>query len=350
MSPKLLPKHPMIPAPATTGQHLPFADDLWGPMLAGAVRQLDDLLAQLQLDRPAMAGEMGVDPNNPFPVRVPQPYLDRMQPGDPHDPLLRQVLPLMAERANTPGLSHDPLAEADAVVTPGLLQKYQGRALVVTTGACAIHCRYCFRRHFPYNNHGPAQYAGLLEAVAADASIEEVILSGGDPLTLSDAAFESLVDQLTSIPHVKRLRIHSRLPIVLPQRVNQRLVNYLQQLTVPVVLVVHANHANELDALTQRALAALHHPNITLLNQSVLLRGVNDTANSLAALSQQLFQQGVLPYYLHLPDRVQGTEHFRLTAAEAQPIHTELAAMLPGYLLPKLVQELPGQASKTAVR
>lgn len=329
----------MIPAIA------PYANDLWPKLLRTAYRDVDQLLQRLQLQ----AAQLPVDRANGFELRVPEPFVARMRCGDPTDPLLRQVLPMLAERNLTAGLSEDPLQEQDALATPGLLHKYDGRALIISTGACAIHCRYCFRRHFPYSEHGPRHYQTLLAHVAADQSIREVILSGGDPLALSDAVLAELLEQLAALPQVSRIRLHSRLPVVLPQRVNEFLVTLLTGLSVPVVMVIHANHANELDPGTARALAALRHSNITLLNQSVLLAKVNNNAQALVDLSEALFAQGVLPYYLHMTDAVQGTAEFLVEEAEAVSLYRAITAKLPGYLLPKLVREIPGQQAKSQI-
>ncbi|MCL4164375.1 UNVERIFIED_CONTAM: hypothetical protein GTU68_046434 [Idotea baltica] len=329
----------MIPAIA------PYANDLWPKLLRTAYRDVDTLLERLQLQDQQLL----VDRSNHFPLRVPEPFVARMRCGDPTDPLLRQVLPMLAEREVSPELCDDPLAEQAALATPGLLHKYQGRALVISTGACAVHCRYCFRRHFPYADNGPNQYQDLLDHVAKDPSIREVILSGGDPLALSDVALAELVGHFAALPHVTRVRLHSRLPVVLPQRVNDSLVSLLTELSVPVVMVIHANHANELDASTARAMAALKHPNITLLNQSVLLAGINNSTETLVALSEALFAQGVLPYYLHMTDAVQGTAEFIVTDAEAIALYRTITAELPGYLLPKLVREVPGERAKSPI-
>lgn len=330
----------MIPAIA------PYANDLWPKLLSAAYRDVDQLLERLQLQD----SQLPVDRSNGFELRVPEPFVARMRCGDPDDPLLRQVLPMLAERHLTPGLSEDPLAEQEALATPGLLHKYEGRALVISTGACAVHCRYCFRRHFPYAEHGPRHYQSLLAHVAADPSIREVILSGGDPLALSDAALGPLLEQFAALPQVTRIRLHSRLPVVLPQRVNHNLVTLLTNLSVPVVMVIHANHANELDPSTARALAALQHANITLLNQSVLLANINNSTQALVELSEALFTQGVLPYYLHMTDAVQGTAEFLVDDTEAVALYRSITAKLPGYLLPKLVREVPGEPAKSPIQ
>jgi EF-P beta-lysylation protein EpmB len=269
-----------------------------------------------------------------------------MRRGDPDDPLLRQVLPVEAETAEQPGFIADPLGERAALTAPGLLQKYRGRALLIATPACAVHCRYCFRREFPYDEQDGPRWQEALARIERDPGIEEVILSGGDPLSLGDARLGALSRGLERAAHVRRLRIHTRLPVVLPARVDAGLAAWLSSLKWPVVVVLHANHANEIDGEVAAACAALRSAGATLLNQSVLLRGVNDDAEALAALSRRLFEAGVLPYYLHVLDRVRGAAHFEVDEARARRIAGELAALLPGYLVPRLVRERAGAPAK----
>ena len=274
-----------------------------------------------------------------------------MRAGDPADPLLRQVLPLDAEDQLNPGFGKDPVGDLAALAGPGVLHKYQGRALMITTGACAIHCRYCFRRHFPYaeaQGRG-ADWTPVLDYLASDDSIEEVILSGGDPLALSDSRLAALAEGLDRIAHLQRLRIHTRLPIVLPERVDADLLAWLGTTRLKPVMVLHANHAQEFDADVDAALVLLRNAGVCLLNQSVLLRGVNDSVAALRALSERLFVAGVLPYYLHLLDRVQGAAHYEVAEAQARALLLELAAQLPGYLLPRLVREQAGATAKQLV-
>ena len=294
--------------------------------------------------------------NDGFPLRVPRPFVARMRHGDPNDPLLRQVLPTATENEPVSVLpdgtrfSVDPLREKDFARAPAMIQKYRGRALLIATPACAVHCRYCFRRHFPYEDHGPDRREAALAALREDAEVKEVILSGGDPLVLTDAALGELIRRIEGIGHVQRLRIHTRLPIVLPSRVTRGLLDILVSTRLRVIVVVHANHPHELDADTARAFACLAAVRgITLLNQSVLLRGVNDAASTLCALSERLFEQGVLPYYLHMPDAVLGTHGFHVTQTRARRIHDAMGERLPGYLLPKLVREAPGKTAKTVL-
>ncbi len=258
------------------------------------------------------------------------------------DPLLRQVLPVDAEQQVVPGFSLDAVGDGAAKKADGVIQKYRGRALLVATGSCAVNCRYCFRRHFPYADETAARdgWAGAVASIAADPTIDEVILSGGDPLSLATPKLAELTAQLASIPHIRRLRIHSRLPVVLPERVDAALLQWLSALPWPVAFVIHANHANEFDASVDAALAALRGAGVQLLNKAVLLRGVNDSVEALAALSTRSFAAGVLPYYLHQLDRVEGVAHFEVPDDEARALHAALAARLSGYLVPKLVREV----------
>lgn len=323
----------------------------WQRELAEAITNPEALLAALGL--PAALAPGARRASGEFRLRVTRSFLKRMRHGDPHDPLLRQVLPLADELIEAPGFTADPLEEVAARRTPDLLQKYRGRALLITTEACAIHCRYCFRREYPYSDAANAEsgprWGAALEEIAADATLEEVILSGGDPLSLSNARLVSLTNALAAIPHVKRIRIHTRQPVVLPSRVDAGLLTWLAGILLPRVMVLHVNHPQEIDEEVRAALAALKSSGVTLLNQSVLLRGVNDDVNTLQRLSGALFDAGVLPYYLHLPDRVRGTAHFDVPEAEAQSLVEQLARRLSGYLVPRLVREVPGEPYKVPV-
>lgn len=315
-----------------------------------AVRDPRELLALLDLREAALA--ISDEAAAQFPLRVPRGFVARMRRGDPADPLLRQVLPLDDELRPAPGYSLDAVGDTAARAGHGVLHKYRGRALFIATGSCAIHCRYCFRRHFPYAE-ATAAAGGWQEAVAAiraDPSITEVILSGGDPLSLATAKLAELTGLLAGLPQLRRLRLHTRLPIVLPERVDDALVAWLAALPWPVMVVVHANHANEFDPGVDAAMARLRDARASLLNQAVLLRGVNDSAAALAALCERGFQAGVLPYYLHQLDRVAGAAHFEVPDAEALSLHRALAAHLPGYLVPKLVREVAGDAGKRPVQ
>jgi EF-P beta-lysylation protein EpmB len=284
-----------------------------------------------------------------FPLKVPRGYVARMCRADPRDPLLAQVLPLGLECRELPGYVADPVGDLAARAGAGVLRKYHGRALLITTGACAVHCRYCFRRHFPYeaDNASRAGFGPALELLRADATISEVILSGGDPLTLSDRRLAVLLEALDGIGHLRRLRLHTRLPIVLPERIDAEFVALWSRVRLQKVAVVHANHASELDGPVRAALVRLRAAGTTVLNQAVLLRGVNDDPEALVALSESLFEAGVLPYYLHLLDPVAGAAHFDVPEEEARRLLEHVQARLPGYLVPALVREFPGAPSKT---
>lgn len=284
-----------------------------------------------------------------FPLFVPRGFIARMRPGDVNDPLLRQVLPIADEMAGVPGFVADPVDDDAATRQAGLLQKYHGRVLLVATGTCAIHCRYCFRRHFPYdeNSRSLAEWQSAFDEIAADDSISEVILSGGDPLTLVDATLAAMAERLSEIPHLRRLRIHTRLPIVIPERVTDKLVDMLRESRLTPVVVVHANHANELDQQVAAAIAKLADAGVVLLNQAVLLADVNDSVEAQSALSERLIELRVLPYYLHQLDRVAGAAHFEAPVARGLEIIEKLRAILPGYAVPRYVQEVAGATSKT---
>lgn len=338
----------MIPQQQTRGQASPDTAS-WQQALSDLVTDPRELLEFLELDPSLLPAALLADRD--FRLRVPRAFLGRMRRGDPDDPLLRQVLPTGAEAGVIPGYSSDPLAEHRHTRAAGLLQKYQGRVLVIAAGACAVNCRYCFRRHYPYgdNTPGTEQWQHLLATVADDTSIEEVILSGGDPLMVSNRRLSWIANELAAIPHVTRLRVHTRLPVVIPARVDDSLPSILAGTRLAAVLVIHANHANELDEDVRQAMARLADAGITLLNQSVLLRGVNDSANALADLSHRLLACRVMPYYLHLLDRVAGAAHFDVPETEATALLRDLAGRLPGYLLPRLVREIPGQPGKTPI-
>ena len=312
-----------------------------------AFRDVDALLDHLGLSR----ADVGVSDGSPFPLLVPRGFADRMRHGDAADPLLLQVLPLAAEALEAPGFVLDPVGDLARTRGPGLIHKYAHRVLLITTASCAVHCRYCFRRHFPYAEELAArdQWREAIEQVAADRSIHEVILSGGDPLSLSTAKLRELTDALARIPHLRRLRIHTRWPIVLPERVDAELTDWLRGLRWPVVVVVHANHAQEIDLHVGDALHRLRAAGATVLNQSVLLRGVNDDAEVLRDLSERLGELGVIPYYLHLLDRVAGAAHFQVQLPAARKLLRALRATLPGYLVPRLAREDAGRTSKTVL-
>jgi len=321
----------------------------WQRELARAITDPAELIRILELD-PALIPPARRAARR-FGLRVPRGYVARMRVGDPDDPLLRQVLPLALEELPAAGFARDPVGDLAAMTAAGVLHKYHGRVLLTATGACAVHCRYCFRRHFPYAAANPAvgSWRPALEYVAADPSIHEVILSGGDPLTLSDDKLAGLIDALAELPHVRRVRVHTRLPIVLPERVTPELCALLTGTRLQSVVVVHANHPAEIDARTFDALQCLRRTGVALLNQSVLLRGVNDDADTLCRLSESLFAAGVLPYYLHLLDRVDGAAHFDIDEPTARRLWRRMSARLPGYLVPRLVREEEGRPAKTIV-
>ncbi|HEU0196664.1 MAG TPA: EF-P beta-lysylation protein EpmB [Nevskiaceae bacterium] len=309
-----------------------------------------ELLRLLELD-PALP-LLDYEHRRQFPLHVPLSFVHRMRHRDPHDPLFVQVWPAAAEAVEAVGFSRDAVGELDQRQPGGVIRKYQGRALVITTGACAVNCRYCFRRHFPYAESAADghDWQTTLEVLAADTSLSEVILSGGDPLSLTDTKLASLAHGLDAIGHLKRLRIHSRLPIVQPGRINASLLDWLGTGHLQRIMVVHANHANEIDDAVASACGKLHDAGVMLLNQSVLLRGVNDQADALVALSERLCEVGVLPYYLHLLDRVQGAAHFEVPEARATALMRDIVKRLPGYLVPRLVREVPGVPAKTRIR
>jgi L-lysine 2,3-aminomutase len=331
----------MIPAAP-----IPMQPSGWQQAFREAVRDPRELLALLGLSGRVPLPDAAVAAQ--FPLRVPRGFVARMRLGDPHDPLLRQVLPLDEELRPMPGFSLDAVGDSASAACRGMIRKYRGRALLVATGSCAVHCRYCFRRHFPYAEESAAA-GGWGEAVArlaADRSIDEVILSGGDPLSLSTPKLADLTRALAGIGHLRRLRIHTRLPVVLPGRVDDALCDWLAALPWPVTVVVHANHGNEFDDAVDAAMARLRAAGAVLLNQAVLLRGVNDSVDALAKLSERGFATGVLPYYLHQLDRVQGAAHFEVSDRRARALHAALAARLSGYLVPRLVREVAGDPGK----
>lgn len=324
--------------------------ETWQQQYQNSFGQTEDLLDFLQLD----SNQVNTISDKNFPIRVPMAFAKRMKKADPNDPLLLQVLPLEQELIAQPGYSHDPVGEQSSEKNPipGLLHKYHGRVLLTLTSACAIHCRYCFRRHFPYqeNNPGSKGWNKALEYIQAKPDIQEVILSGGDPLSLSDKLLAQFIEKLEQISHVKYLRIHTRLPIMIPDRVTSELLNLLSQARFKkIVLVLHCNHPNEIDDDVERVLFKLKQANIVLLNQAVLLNNINNNLEALLALSYRLFDNAVLPYYLHLLDKVSGASHFDVTKQEAVALIQALLKSLPGYLVPKLVYESPEFMSKVPV-
>ena len=332
----------MIPRTAVTWQ-----TSNWQKSLAEAVRDPAELLQLLKLPAtllPAAQKAAGL-----FPLRVPRSFLARMTAGDAMDPLLLQVLPLHLELVEQPqDFTDDPVGDLEAMPIPGLLHKYQGRVLLITTAACAIHCRYCFRRHYPYQDahNRPEFWQPALDYIKSDESIVEIILSGGDPLSLSNERLASLFEQLGDIPHLKRLRIHSRYPVVLPERIDKGLLALLASSHLQTIMVIHCNHAQELGAEVRESFKLLTSGGCSLLNQAVLLKGINDCADTLKALSEGLFEAGVLPYYLHQLDKVSGAAHFAVDHKQAIEIERKLRQVLPGYLVPRLVTEQAGMPSK----
>ena len=331
-----------VPSPLATPRR-------WQDALKVAIRDPQQLCQALALPEHYVAAAARA--HQAFPLVVPWEFVARMQPGDPHDPLLRQVLPLDDELMAVPGFHLDPVAETSATVVPGLLQKYAGRALMVTTPTCAVHCRYCFRRHFDYDSapRALAAWSSAFDHLAADPTIDEVLLSGGDPLTLPDPRLTELVRALEAIPHLRRLRIHTRLPIVIPQRITPELLTLLQTTRLTTLVVIHANHPAELDATVANAIRPLVEAGIMVLNQSVLLRGVNDSAEVLAALSRRLLDLRVLPYYLHQLDTVAGAAHFHVSTERGEQLIATLRSQLPGYAVPRYVREVPGEPGKVVL-
>lgn len=321
----------------------------WHRALAEAIRDPEELIDRLRL--PDSFREPARRAAKLFPLLVPLSFVERMRPGDPADPLLRQVLPLDLEEAEVPGFVSDPVADLNARKAPGLLHKYHGRALLIATGACAVHCRYCFRRHYPYGEEPRRMddWEPALAAIAADPSLHEVILSGGDPLMLTDARLSELIARISEVKHVRRLRLHTRLPIVLPERTTEALLEALLQSGPTPIVVVHANHPNEIAGSCAEALRRIVRAGVTTLNQSVLLRGVNDSVDALAGLSEKLVDLGVMPYYVHQLDRVAGAAHFEVPEATGRELVEALRRRLPGYAVPRYVREIAGEESKVNV-
>ncbi len=330
-------------------QHSPRPDRDWKRALADAVRDPDELITLLDLPENLREGARRAA--HQFPLAVPRSFIARMQPGDPEDPLLRQVLPFDAETEEAEGFVPDPVGDGPATLLPGLIQKYEGRVLLVTAGTCAVNCRYCFRREFPYGEapRGLEAWRPAIARIAADPTVIEVILSGGDPLVLTDAALARLAGELARVPHVKRLRVHTRLPIVIPERVTDELLAWLRGTRLTPVVVVHSNHPAELEGECAEALARLVDAGILVLNQAVLLGGVNDDAEALVRLSERLVELRVLPYYLHQLDRVRGAAHFHVSEARGLELVAELRRRLPGYAVPRYVREVPGADSKVGI-
>jgi EF-P beta-lysylation protein EpmB len=349
--------HPLLEIKATRtivttlkDQALQLQDtDSWQRQMANAIRDPDELLDVLELD--SEFREPARRAAKLFPLLVPRGYVDLMQRRNPRDPLLLQVLPLGAEESSEPDFVLDAVGDGDARRAPGLLHKYQGRALLITTGACAIHCRYCFRRHYPYSADPKrlSDWEPALDVLREDSSIHEVIFSGGDPFMLTDQRLGDLISRVEAIPHVQRLRIHTRLPIVLPERVTAPLLESLTGGRLTPIVVVHANHPQELLGRCSSVLKTLVRSGCTVLNQAVLLKGINDDSETLASLCEKLVDLGVLPYYLHQLDRVQGTSHFEVPEQSGRELIAALRTRLPGYAVPEYVREIAGEQHKTPI-
>ncbi len=317
----------------------------WQKALADVITDADELCHILQLNPQQLSSDQAIED---FALRVPRGFVARMQKGNAHDPLLKQILPLKQEIQLTPGYTKDPLQEKEVNPIPGLLHKYHGRVLLLLAGGCAINCRYCFRRHFAYKENMPGKtgWEAALNYIEENSDIAEVIYSGGDPLLAKDEMLAALTQKIAAIPHVTTLRIHTRLPIVIPERITDSLLHCLKNTRLQTVVVLHCNHANEIDADVEKAIQRLRTANVLVLNQAVLLQGVNDSTEALIALSKRLFAAGVMPYYLHMLDPVQGAAHFAVSIARAKKLLGEVTCQLPGYLVPKLVQEKAGMAAK----
>ena len=331
-----------------TPNAISLKQDDWQKAFARAIKTPEALAEHLGLaleSLPALKEAHGA-----FSIKVTDYWLGLIERGNPNDPLLRQILPDAAELLEIDGYLADPVDDDAAYRGNGVIQKYQGRALLITTGACAIHCRYCFRRHYPYDENSSLKHlSDAVDLLANDTSISEAILSGGDPLSLSDRRLSELLDQLEAIPHIKRIRLHTRTPVVLPQRITDTLIERLSRSSKSICVVLHANHPNEITQELAASLAPLKNSGVSLLNQSVLLKGINDSSAILRELSEKLFSIGVLPYYSHLLDPVQGAAHFDIEKLAAEQIEAELKTKLPGYLVPKFVREVPHASSKIAL-
>jgi EF-P beta-lysylation protein EpmB len=321
---------------------------IWQQELADGFSNIDEICKYLNI--PLADNKATLSAIN-FPFRVPREFVDRMEKGNLNDPLLKQILPTVDEHIATPDFTHDPVGDLQSMTETGVIHKYQGRVLLITTGSCAINCRYCFRRNFPYGDFqlSSSKYIKAINYIESHQDISEVILSGGDPLLLNDQKLIGLIQKIESIPHIKRIRIHSRIPIVLPSRITTELCEYLLAVKKDIILVVHANHANELNDKVKFACKQLKSANITLLNQAVLLKGINNTVERLSTLHEKLFTFNIMPYYLHLLDKAAGTVHFEVSEDEGILLMNQIKKILPGYLVPKLVKELTGATNKIII-
>ena len=324
----------------------------WQQQLARSRITIEQLLKSLDISPEHYQSQLlKPEKTKNFPLRVTESFIARMQPRDINDPLLRQVLPINDELVTDPNYGPDPLNEKEFNAAPGFIQKYHGRALLIVTQACAIHCRYCFRKNFPYSENRPglSGWQNSLDQLRKDASIREIIFSGGDPLAVNDEYLSQLTESIATIPHIKRLRIHTRLPIVLPSRIDDAMIDWLSRWQGQKVIVIHCNHPNELNDEVQHALNKLAKAKVTLLNQAVLLKGINDRAETQIELAEKLFAFGVLPYYLHMLDKVTGAQHFEVSRQNALQLSDDIRQKLPGFLVPRLVEEIAGAHSKTPV-
>ncbi|OAU97065.1 EF-P beta-lysylation protein EpmB [Moraxella catarrhalis] len=328
--------------------HSASSDDFqdWQAELSGAVSDLDTLFTLLDLPKQAQ-----IHTPKQFGLRVPHAFIKKMKKGDINDPLLRQVLPDTKETWTIGGYSTDPLDENNHNPIKGLLHKYQSRVLLTVTGACAVHCRYCFRQHFDYHANQPSTHEmdAVMDYITKHTEVDEVILSGGDPLSLSNKRLKLWLDKIGDIAHIRTVRLHTRLPVVLPNRVDDELITLIRHYQKNIVIVLHINHPNEIDEQLIAKSKQLKDAGVTLLNQSVLLADINDDIHTLSKLSQDLFGAGILPYYLHILDKVQGAAHFDIAISDAIQLYWQLLEVLPGYLVPKLVQELPNRPFKTPI-
>lgn len=325
-----------------------YQEQNWQSQLSDLITDPSELLSLLELSSEQLLSG-AILASEKFKLRVPRAFVGKMNAKNPLDPLLLQVLPHHLELEEHPEFVTDPLGEEAANQLPGVLHKYKSRFLLTLTGACAVHCRYCFRRHFPYQENLPKNedWLNIKNYIEANPNINEIILSGGDPLTLSNRKLALWLEHLSSLKQIQILRIHSRVPIVIPNRIDEQLISLLKNSRLRIVLVVHSNHASELDDFTCSKLLQLSDHHITVLNQAVLLKGVNDSAQTLIDLSYRLFEARVMPYYLHVLDKVKGAQHFDLESSKIDDIYRDVLANLPGYLVPKLVREIAGEKNKT---
>jgi len=319
----------------------------WKAELSTCISSTEQLLNQLGLGIEDLSTAQQAAAT--FALKVPQPFVNRMAYGDPNDPLLKQVLPVAAELTSSPNYNPDPIQESQYNPVAGIVHKYRRRVLMIVSPNCAINCRYCFRRHFPYeeNRQSKKQWLSALNYLKERPEINEVIYSGGDPLAANDHFLSWLTEQIESISHIKRLRIHTRLPVVIPSRVDDSLLNWLANTGLKPTVVLHINHANEIDQQVHNMVCRLKSTGVNVLNQSVLLKDINDSAYALISLSEKLFDSGIMPYYLHLMDPVQGASHFDIPEQTASNLYRQIQQELPGFLVPKLVREIPGEKSKT---